>query len=98
MDEVTVGVKPCKEQCALDLGIKDAIAVVQCGIERIGSALSLSPRPVQIGKQELSHASPIAFGSPSFGCQQLQPNVVAGVPSQRLSGLEGITNFGDDAL
>src|SRR5205823_864319 len=86
------------QQRAFDLGIEDAVAIVQCGIERVDGTLRLTPGPVEIGKQEPPHPGPVAFSSASFCRQKLQPDVVAGLPSQSLDAKEGITDFYDDEL
>ena len=49
-------------------------------------------------EQEAAHASPIAFCSTTFGCQELQPDLVAGLAGKRLGSQERITNFADNTL
>src|SRR6266699_1719785 len=98
VDKAAIWVKPDQDQSTFDPSVEDAIAIVQRGIEGIGGALRLTSRPIKVGQQEPPHAGPVAFGSASFRCQKLQPDVVAGISGKRLGCQEGITNFTDDEL
>ena len=84
VDKASIWVETCQNQSAFDLGVEDAIAVVQCCIEGIGGALRLTPRPLEVGQQEPPHAGPVAFGSTPFCCKKLQPDVITRFPCKSL--------------
>src|SRR5258708_4717732 len=98
MNKASIRIKACQDQGTFDPSIEDAIAVIQGGIEGIGGPLGLASGPVKIGEQEAAHASPIAFCSTTFGCQELQPDLVTGLAGKRLGSQERITNFADNPL
>src|SRR5438132_1292075 len=98
VNKASIGVKACQDQGTLDPSIEDAIAIVQCGIQRVSGSLSLAPGPVKIGEQEAAHTGPVTFCSTTLGGQQLQPDLVAGIADNGLGCLERVTNFADDAL